>query len=413
MSEAAGSVAAEWRSGWPVVVASTFGMTLVGTGYYAVGTFIAPLERAFGWNRAEISAGFVVFALTGALLKAPVGMMLDRWGSRRLAVPGTILVGLIFALFSTLNGSLIWWLTLWLLLAVVCELVGGSIWSAAVSKTFARSRGLAISLTMLGAAGAGISVPLWSNYLIEHYSWRTAYLVMGLGWCSLVAVIGYFMLHEKRNWVPAVTTVASAPVEPTGYALRDGIRSANFVKIVTAIFISNLLNIALAFHLLPILNWNGLERETAVWVMSSLGVSMIVGTAAYGLIGDVVPARIITAVLVAMPAITCLMLLQPAASTLRPLIAVSVFGVSAGAQMPANTYLTTRYFGMRSFGALTGFMSIASAAATAIAPFIAGVIFDRTASYSFLLVAGIPLVLLAALVLLSLDKNTQFGARPA
>ena len=58
-------------------------------------------------------------------------------------------------------------------------------------------------------------------------------------------------------------------------------------------------------------------------------------------------------------------------------------------------------------------MSIASAAATAIAPFIAGVIFDRTASYSFLLVAGIPLVLLAALVLLSLDRNAQFGARPA
>ena len=66
----------------------------------------------------------------------------------------------------------------------------------------------------------------------------------------------------------------------------------------------------------------------------------------------------------------------------------------------------TRHFGMRSFGTLLGFVN--SATATAIAPFVAGVIFDHTGGYTALLVAGIPLLLVAGLVVLSLGPYPQF-----
>ena len=49
---------AEFRRAWPVVLASAFG---AGTGavplaFYSFGALIGPLQRAFGWTRAEITA---------------------------------------------------------------------------------------------------------------------------------------------------------------------------------------------------------------------------------------------------------------------------------------------------------------------------------------------------------------------
>jgi MFS family permease len=402
------SAAGEWRAGWPVVVASALGMTMLGVGYVAAGTFIAPLEKTFGWGRAEISAGFIVFATVSALLQPPVGMLLDRWGARRLALPGAALTGLAFALFSTLTGSMLYWLALWLLLAIAFQAVQSPIWAVAISGHFTVSRGRAFAVTMLGSGVAAIGMPLLSNYLIEHDGWRMAYLAIGLGWGGLVWLVGYFMLHDRRDRPRAEARMTEPSAELTGYSVREGIRSDAFIKIFLTILISNLVYFAFSFHLLPILTWSGLPRDTAVWILSSLGLTMIGGTFIYGLIADRISPRTLTATLVALPAITCAMLLYPTTSAFQRFVAVSAFGISCGAQLPSFNNMSMRYFGMRSFGALSGISGIATQCATAIAPFIAGVLYDHTKSYAILLAAGIPALLLSGLILLALDRQPRF-----
>jgi MFS family permease len=275
MADGSDGKTSEWRSGWPVVVASSLGMSMLGVGYVAAGTFIAPLEQAFGWGRAEISAGFIVFALIGVVLQPPVGMMLDRWGARRLAIPGAVLTGMAFALFSTLNGSMIYWLSLWLLLAIVCQLVMATVWTVAISSHFVVNRGRAFAVTMLGSGLAAIGMPLLSNYMIEHQGWRMAYLVIGLSWGGVVSLASFFMLHERRDRSQLHASASPLASLLIGYNVRDGIRSNGFIKIFAAILLSNLFYFGLSFHLLPILTWCGLPRDTGVWIISSLGISMI------------------------------------------------------------------------------------------------------------------------------------------
>jgi len=41
-----------------------------------------------------VTAAFLVFAGVGMLMRPPIGMLIDKFGSRRLALPGAILVGL-------------------------------------------------------------------------------------------------------------------------------------------------------------------------------------------------------------------------------------------------------------------------------------------------------------------------------
>ncbi len=80
--------------GW-FVVAGAFAVTLVGFGSaYTFSTFLESLQRDFGASRGSVS---LVFSLAGFLyfgLGMVSGPLADRWGARRLAVAGMVLVGL-------------------------------------------------------------------------------------------------------------------------------------------------------------------------------------------------------------------------------------------------------------------------------------------------------------------------------
>src|SRR3984957_3672624 len=80
--------------GWFVVLAA-FAVTFVGFGCaYTFSAFVESLQRDFGASRGSVS---LVFSLAGFLyfgLGIISGPLADRFGSRRLAVAGMILVGI-------------------------------------------------------------------------------------------------------------------------------------------------------------------------------------------------------------------------------------------------------------------------------------------------------------------------------
>src|SRR5580658_8300495 len=87
--------------GW-VVVAAAFAVTFVGFGSaYTFSAFVGSLQRDFAASRGSVS---LVFSLAGFLyfsLGVITGPLADRWGSRRLAVTGMILVGAGLMMAST------------------------------------------------------------------------------------------------------------------------------------------------------------------------------------------------------------------------------------------------------------------------------------------------------------------------
>src|SRR5436309_570945 len=55
---------------------------------YSIGPFMQHLQAAFGWNRAQISAGAAIVNIVGAVGALPIGVLIDRFGPRRLALAG-------------------------------------------------------------------------------------------------------------------------------------------------------------------------------------------------------------------------------------------------------------------------------------------------------------------------------------
>lgn len=178
---ATGLAAEEWRKGWRLVLASSLGFSFFSVMMSATGLFMEPLSQAFGWSRTLLSSGPSIASASQALLGPFFGLLVDRWGTRRLALPGVALTMAAIACFGLLNGSAAMWTGLWLCFGVVSVSIKSTGWTTAVVGNFASSRGLALALTLGGTAVSQTLVPPIGNWLITELGWRAAFVWLGLG----------------------------------------------------------------------------------------------------------------------------------------------------------------------------------------------------------------------------------------
>ena len=167
------SALAEWRAHWPMVVAAMAGLSFATVSIYSMGLFMEPLSREFGWTRAQISVGLSIVALFAVPLSPFAGALIDRWGSRRLGIPGVILSALAFAAFSLATGSLSQWYVLWVCYALVAIAIKTTVWTAAVSSVFQKGRGLALAVVPIRIPSLSAPRPTrcsWTSWTVARAS---------------------------------------------------------------------------------------------------------------------------------------------------------------------------------------------------------------------------------------------------
>src|SRR5262249_53315874 len=84
---------------WRVVVGGVL-MNLALGSLYAWSVFVSPLEKEFGWKRADTSLVFTIAVVTFAITFILGGRLNDRKGPKPGALLGTILVAVGFFLTS-------------------------------------------------------------------------------------------------------------------------------------------------------------------------------------------------------------------------------------------------------------------------------------------------------------------------
>jgi len=408
-----GAAAAEWRAHWPLVLASMTGFMMIGVMSFSLGPLMAPLEKAFGWTKSEITSGLMIYAVVCVIGQPLVGRMIDLWGPRRIGLVGIALTGGAIALFATANGSMIVWLGLWLVYSLAAQLVLTPVWSAAVASEFEAGRGLALAATLSGSGLCGFFLPPIATYVIDSYGWRAAMPIIGLGTAALLLLITFPFFRSRRDRMrPGDTARAAEPVL-SGLTLGEALRSPSFYKLGVAISVSYLLVMAVSIHNVPMLSSVGLSREEAAWIAAFFGLFAVSGKFLSGFLISRFAGHLITVGLLLLPVVGCLLLMMPQPSALACLVAIASFGISAGGQLQMLVYLTTRHFGMLAFGTIFGFIGSALTISSAVGPIAAGRLFDLGGDYQMMLTLGIPLSVLGALVMLSVGDYPEVRAARA
>lgn len=409
----------EWKAHWPLVVSAMIGFSFFTVVTYGLGTFTEPLEKEFGWSRAEIYLGLTVFGFIQMAGGPPVGMLLDKIGSRGMAILGLILSGVTFAGFSLANGSTGQWLGLWFVFGLCSLMIKSTVWSAGTSSVFSTSRGLALAAVLSGSALGQVFAPVVANWLIESQGWRSAFWMIGFGWAGLGLVLVTLMFYDapalaRRGRAAAAQNGSAPPAAApllTGLSVGEAMRDSRMIRIGVANLAMAAISGGIGAHLVPLISETGIDRDAAVQMAASAGIAGLVGKFLTGWLLDRYQGSIVPFFSFAIAGLGHFLLLDmldtPAALTAGAMI----LGYASGAGLQVTTYLVSRYGGLRKFGTIFGTIASMMLAGSAIGPLLAGAVHDATGSYTALLIVAAPTMLISALLFVGLGPYPDFNAR--
>ena len=400
------SVRDEWARSWHIPLLSTLGIAVSVMHTYTLGALMPAVHAATGWTRSQISTGPILVSVTGVLLSPFLGIAIDRFGSRRIALPGLVLYCLaISSLGSTGPGSLSWIIG-WSLVGLSFAMVNPTVWTAAVVAEFDKSRGKAVGLALAGTGVGSICLPYIATILQEHYGWRGAYRLLGAGSFVISFPLILLFFHGSRSRLRS-SSIASTRLDRStlpGVAAREAFLSRRYLQMAVAALFAATSGAALAVHFVPIVRANGLSPHTAAGVAAGIGLSSVAGRLLGGYLLDRANGP-----LVGFVACACGVLVAPALLLSHGagagLFGACMVGLSAGMEISVLAYLIPRYFGVRHYGLLFSVMNGLVVIGLGIGPFVAGYLYDQSGNYRMVLLLTAPLYAASAVLFGTLGRG--------
>src|SRR5450432_3554539 len=213
---------------WRVV--GGLSMNLALGSLYAWSVFVAPLEKQFGWKRADTSMVFTIAVVAFALSFVVAGRIQDKFGPLYCSLAGGVLVSLGFFLCSY-TTSLTY---LFICFGVIGGLGNGFGYATPIpvmAKWFPDKRGLAVGLAVAGyGAGSAIFGPLAQLKLIPAYGLPATFQILGAIF-FVMTMIGALLLknpptgYRPSGWTPAAAQAAAVARE---FTPREMLRTRTF-----------------------------------------------------------------------------------------------------------------------------------------------------------------------------------------
>jgi MFS family permease len=375
--------------GWWVALIAALGLFL-NTGtivVFSFGVFAKTMGQEFHSGRAKISLAFTIHNLTAALFVPLAGRLVDRYGPRRVLLPFTAIFGLILMSSRILSGA-IWQLYLfYFALGLVSGGAGAMSYTNVISHWFDRHRGLALSVMMLGMGLGAVVMPSVAQQLVTTFGWRRSYCIFGFVVLLIpLPMVAAFLKERPENMGLLPDGAAEDPVakpiavKEIGLTLGEAANTSTFWIIVCVLFLITASVHACFIHLPALLTDRGSAPQLAAFASSLLGVGLFIGRVGCGYLLDQFFAPRVATLLFSTVAIGIAFLaLSHAISS--ALIAAPLVGLGLGAEVDIVAYLTSRYFGLRSYGAIFGSMWAVFGVSGGLGAYLMGLGFDRTGSY--------------------------------
>lgn len=402
-----------------MICAAMMGFAFTSVITSATGLFIKPISDEFGWSRAMVSSGVSITAVVTFLLSPLFGLFIDKWGVRRMALPGLVLMILVIASLSLLNGSVLQWFAIWSGYSLAALMTKSTVWTASVNSTFTAGRGLALGLVLSGSAVAQAFTPLLTEYLIRVHGWRMAFVWLGFGWGSVAVVLclfwlrdGYELSRKARAADMLAGRIAKPLLDVPGLTVSEALRDQAVWRIAASTFVIMTVTIGLVVHQVPILTEAGISRRTAALYALPAGLAGIAGKLITGWLLDRYPARWVGGLTIGVTSLSFLLLLLPHAPTWAVVIALMINGYAGGTKLQLVGYLTAAYTGMRQFGTIFGLMASLIAAGSGLGPVLGGLVYDAWGSYGPALWGGFVLTLASTVLLLGLGSYPDWSEDP-
>lgn len=373
---------------------------------YAFGVFFKPLSQEYHAGRGAISFAFTLQNLAAALFAPLTGRLVDRYGARKVILPGTAIFG-VMLLSSQLLGGKLWYFYIFLaVLGIIQGCTSPVSYSVVVSHWFNRRRGLGLGLMMLGIGVGAIVVPFVAQRLIAMFGWRASYAICGAAVLVIaLPIVAVFLRNDPkdRGLVPDGVFRADQNAQPAagtrasleGLTWQETWHSSTFWLLVSSFFLAGASVHACILHMPALLTDRGVSAQGAAAASSVVGFALMIARVGTGYLLDRFFAPRLAAFFFCAAAAGIGVLMFGAVGNIA-LGAAFLIGMGMGAEGDIIAYSLSRYFGLKAFGTAYGYTFGAFVLAGALGALLMGVGFDLTRSYTVPLVGFFVAMLMAA-----------------
>jgi len=398
--------------GWWIVVAVFFIAAYVsGIVVYGFTAIFEPIADEFGWNYAQVSVAASIRGMETSFLAPVAGVLIDRWGPRRIMFIGAAIVGLGLFLLSRMN-SLAMFYGAFIFMAAGTGTCSGVVPMAAVGNWFRKRVTLATGIAISGAAVGGLLVPIITQ-MIDLYQWRMAIMILGIGAFVILLPLSLVVRHkpeqfgllpdgEKVKDITSKTDKKKLQADEVQIGVRQALKSRAFWHISLGMMFHVLVIFAVLTHVMPYLSSVGIERSVSSLVASALPLISIAGRLGFGWFGDRIDKKWLSVLGFILTAVAVLMFNYVDESGGWIIILFIVFfGIGFGGPVPMLPALLREYFGRSKLGTILGLAMGVLAIGIMAGPPISGWVFDIYGSYERAWFAMSGVMILGVIVLLT------------
>ncbi len=393
--------------GWRMVgVGSALRVLGGGLYYYGFSVFFLPLSNDLGLSRAATSLVFSLARAQGAFEGPVAGYFMDRFGPRPLIVMAIMMNGVGHMLLSGVHS---YFALLVIYMGVVSLSFQAGFMDApmVIANTwFTRLRTLAMSMISASVGIGGFLLTPMLAAAVHYWGWRRAafgngiaFLLLGLPLALMVRrspeSMGLRPDGDAPEAVPLTRLSSNRQREiEQNFTLSEAMRTSAFWFLTIGTALRIVVLTAVTVHYIPIMVWKGLSPTAAAFLLGTQAFLGVPTMLSFGWLADRVDKPRLMAVCMLLAMVSFLLLIF-AQSEWQIWLFLPLFSL-VESTFPVNWSTVGEFFGRASFAKIRGSMVFVQAWGAVIGPVIAGAIYDRTQSYSYLLWAMVGLLLVVA-----------------
>jgi len=394
--------------GW-WVLGATFVLGVLSGGIFSHSNaiFFGPIKRDLGLNSTQTSLIFSLVRAEGSFAGPIVGQFVDKFGARPMIIFGGLLASAGFMALSWVHSYV-------LFVVIFVGMVGvgkssglGQVLISAVNRWFIRRRSLAMSICITGfASGGAVLLPLISIG-VSTIGWRDVMLYSGIFMAVIVVPLALLVRHSPEQMgiepdLPRPEDDTATQTSLVDFTVRQALRTRSYWILFTGSVLRITMWGAISVHAVEMFVWKGMSQGEAGLMFSLMFFLSIPMRLAAGYLGDHIPLQPMMGGGMVAAGLAVVAMLVMDGNTAVYLFVVLMAVEQGGSTL--NWVALGNFFGRTSFATLMGIISTAFNLGMLVSPIYAGYMFDRTGSYTVVLISFLPIYLASGVFFLMTRK---------
>jgi MFS family permease len=407
--------------GWYVVMGAFLISSISYGARYSFGVFVKPMSIDYGWSRSVVSLGASINMIVYSFCAIFLGRMLDKVAPRWIITAGAIVASVSYILTGLARTPLHFYLVYGVLCGAGTACMGLLVVNSSVAKWFIRKRGIAIGISTMGVSFGTIALTPLAGYIVKNYDWHYGFVFLGvifvLMGVSLSQLLmgradpqSHGLLPDGDRKTPQALEAGHVERQPVYFSVKVIFRNSHFWILVASFSLAVMTLMAVFVHQVAYALDNNIENVVAASSLGALGLGGFCGQFFFGWFSDRVKDVKYSAVLGMIIMAAGMVLLLTATTAQRLYFYALIYGFGYGSLGPMMPILVADRFGRHVLGSVYGWLTFFMGICGGIGPFIGGLIYDLSGSYTYVWQANIVILVSCALLMLGLAPRAA-GAR--